>query len=143
MFVLRFVYIGILIGTIVLGVFIWNLYRYGWMWGESIDTGTIAYAKSVTMAFATIVVIQFFNVYNARSHNRSVLRLGFIKNPYIILSVIASFAILFAITEISVFKTYLKLASLTSTEWTLVFVSSSAILAVEEIRKAFVKINEQ
>lgn len=143
MFVLRFVYTGILIGAIVLGIFIWNLYRYGWMWGESIDTSTMAYTKSVTMAFAAIVVIQFFNVYNARSHNRSVFRLGFIKNPYILLSVIASAAILFAITEISVFKTYLKLTSLTSTEWVLIFISSSAILAVEEIRKTFVKISEQ
>jgi len=143
LFILRFAYIGIIIGTIVTGIFIWNLYRYGWMWGESIDTNTIAYMKSATMAFATLVAIQFFNAYNARSHNRSILRLGFFKNPYIILSVIASFAILFAVTEISIFKTYLKLTPLTSSEWTLVFISSAIILAVEEIRKTFIKIKEQ
>jgi potassium/sodium efflux P-type ATPase len=143
LFILRFVYIGIIIGAIVLGIFIWNLYRYGWMWGESIDINTVAYMKSATMAFAALVVIQFFNAYNARSHNRSVLRLGFFKNPYIILSLVASAAILFAITEISIFKTHLKLTHLTSNEWLMVFVSSAIILAIEEIRKTFIKIKEQ
>jgi P-type Ca2+ transporter type 2C len=139
-FASRFVFLGLFIGAIVLGVFTWNLYRYGWSFGDTIDTSTIAYIKSTTMAFATLVVIQLFNAYNARSNTRSILNANFFRNPYLIGAIIASFGILYAITSAPTLQTYLKTTSLTGTEWTIVFLSSSFIVMIEEIRKLFIKI---
>lgn len=136
-FVARFAYVGIFIGAIVLGVFIWNLYRYGWSFGDTIDTSTIAYIKSTTMAFATLVVIQLFNAYNARSSRCSILTLGFLRNPYIIGAIVISFGMLYTITESPTLQTYLSVTHLTGTEWAIIFVSSVSILFVEEIRKLF------
>jgi len=138
-FAIRFVYIGLFIGTIVLGIFIWNLYRYGWSFGDSIDTSTIAYIKSTTMAFAALVVIQLFNAYNARNENNSIFTLGFLRNPQIIGAIIISLGMLYAITEAPTLQSYLKTTSLTGTEWGIIFVSSASILLIEEIRKLFIK----
>jgi P-type Ca2+ transporter type 2C len=140
-FAARFTYIGIFIGAIVIGVFTWNLYRYGWSLGDSLNTDTIAYIKSTTMAFATLVVIQLFNAYNARSQNKSIFTVGLFKNPFLLIAIIASFGMLYAITELPLLQKYLSTTALDSTEWSIIFVSSFAILLIEEIRKFFIKIH--
>ena len=139
-FASRFTYIGIFIAAIVTGVFIWNLYRYGWSFGDTLDTKTIAYMKSTTMAFATLVVIQLFNAYNARSQNKSILSLGFFKNPFMIIAILLSGSLLYGITEIQLFQEYLKTTPLTGTEWAIILVSSSFILMIEETRKLLIRI---
>jgi potassium/sodium efflux P-type ATPase len=138
-FISRFAYIGALISIVVLGIFIWNLYRFGWTFGETIDTASTAYLKSTTMAFAALVTTQLFNAYNARSENSSITKLGFLRNPYIFGSILISLGIVFAITEIPLLQNYLKVTSLSAAEWGIIFISSSSILIIEEIRKFFFK----
>ncbi|MBT4365904.1 cation-transporting P-type ATPase, partial [Candidatus Peregrinibacteria bacterium] len=139
-FASRFAYIGVFIAAIVTGVFTWNLYRYGWSFGDTLDTNTVAYMKSTTMAFATLVVIQLFNAYNARSQNKSILSIGFFKNPFMIIAILISAGLLYGITEIPLFQNYLSTTSITGTEWAIILVSSSFILLIEETRKILFKI---
>lgn len=141
-FISRFLYMGTLIGLIVLGLYIWNLYRFGWSFGDTIEENSIAYLKSTTIAFATLVTIQLFNAYNSRSYNHSVVTLGFFKNPYIFLSILVSFGILYGIIEIPILSKYFKVIHLTALEWGIVFVTSSSVLVIEEIRKLFIKIKD-
>ncbi len=141
-FIGRVTYIGGIIGTIVLSVFIWNLYRYGWEFGEKIDTSSIAYIKSITMAFATLVSIQLFNAYNARSNNHSIFSVGILRNPYIIGSILISFSLLYIITELPILQKYLGVMHLTGTEWGIIFITGVSILAIEEIRKLIVKFKD-
>jgi len=142
-FAARFIYTGYFIGAIVICIFIWNLYRYGWSFGNTIDTDSIAYIKSTTMAFATLVVIQLFNAFNARSERSSVLKISILKNPQFIGAIIISFGILYAITEAPTLQSYLKTTSLTGIEWKIIFISASSILFIEEIRKMFKNFKEQ
>ena len=138
-FIARFAYIGSIIGAVVLGVFVWNLYRHGWMWGDSINTLEPAYIKSVTMAFATLVMIQLINAYNARSEHNSVFSRALFTNGYLFGAVLLSLTLLVASTEFPVTQAYLKITNLNSTEWLIVFLSSLMVLVAEELRKLFVR----
>ena len=141
-FIGRFTYIGITIGIIVIGVFTWNMYRYGWAFGDSIDKSSVAYIKSITMAFATLVTIQLFNAYNARSHNNSIFSLSIFRNPYILGSILISFAFLYTTTELPILQKYLGVMHLSGTEWGIVIITGLSILAIEEVRKLIVKFKD-
>jgi P-type Ca2+ transporter type 2C len=141
-FIARFTYIGLIIATIVSGVFIWNLYRFGWSWGDSLPTTEPAYIKSVTMAFATLVIIQLLNTFNARSLNRSIFNNQFFTNPPLYAAVVFSGGLLYMATEIPFLQTYLQTTSLNSQEWILIIVASLTIVVVEEFRKVLIKIHD-
>lgn len=141
-FVLRFIYIGTIIGSIVLAVFIWNLYRYGWAFGDTIDLASTAYIKSITMAFATLVSIQLFNAYNARSHNNSIFTLGVMRNPFMIGSIIVSFGMLYIFTELPILQKYLGTSHLSTIEWGIILITGTSIILIEEIRKLIVKFKD-
>lgn len=141
-FIIRIVYQGIAIGGIVLGVFVWNLYRYGWLAGEPLLETEPAYLKSVTMALATIVVIQFINAYNSRSVNKSIFTRSIFTNGNLFVAAIFSITMLYAITEIPLTQQYLGLTTLNSDEWSIVFVASLGLLLIEETRKIFIKFKE-
>jgi len=141
-FVTRFTYIGITIAAAVSGVFIWNLYRFGWLWGNSLSTVEPAYIKSATMAFATLVVIQLFNTFNARSLNRSIFTKQFFTNPPLYAAVVFSGGLLYLATEVPFLQTYLRTTSLNSQEWLIIIVASLSVVLVEEFRKVLIKVQE-
>lgn len=141
-FIGRIAYIGTIISIAVLGVFVWNLYRYGWAYGDTLDTTSVAYIKSTTMAFAMLVSIQLFNAYNARSHNNSILSVGILKNPFFTGSILASFLLLYIITELPILQKYLHIMHLSNTEWGIIILTGSSVIVIEEIRKLIVKFKD-
>ena len=99
--------------------------------GVSID-------KARTMAFAALALLQLFNAFNARSAVRSVFKLRFLSNPYVVIGVFVSLLLQVLITQWPFLQPAFHTVSLSQAEWGLVIVLSSAILVIEELRKAFV-----
>ncbi len=138
-FVLRYLYLGTIIGAIVMSVYIWTLYRYGWTWGETLGEESFTYLKGATMAFATLVIIQMVNVFNARSETNSIFKLGFFSNLWLVGAIIISVIITIMIAEIPLLQHYMGTTGLNLEDWSIIAGSSLLVLIVEETRKYFVR----
>ncbi len=136
-FIARFIYVGVFIGVLVTGLFVYQLYNYGWTWGTAIDESSLAYTKSVSSAFAVLVLIQMVNAFNARSANLSLFSIGIFKNIWLLGAIFVSILTLLFFVEIPFIQGLLETTHLTVKEWTMVIVTSLGILVIEEIRKLF------
>jgi Ca2+-transporting ATPase len=85
---------------------------------------------SRTLAFATIVMFQLFNVYNSRSDTVSLFKAR--GNKYLALAVLLSLGLLFAVLYLPVFQILFHTVPLAATDWiSVVLVSFSIVLAME------------
>ena len=139
-FVARYVYVGIFIGLIVTGLFLYQLYSYGWSWGDSLDRSSMAYLKSSTTAFAALVLIQMVNAFNARHPHKSVFSIGVLKNLWLLGAISISLLTLFVFVEVPFIQQFLHTTHLTLQEWILITIASFSILGVEEARKLYSKV---
>lgn len=142
-FIARYVYVGTFIGIIVTGLFLYQLYNYGWNWGESLDKGSMAYLKSSTTAFAVLVLIQMVNAFNARNEDQSVFTIGLFKNMWLFGAISISILTLLVFVEVPFIQQFLHTTSLTLDEWLMIVVASFGILIVEEVRKLFSRMNQR
>jgi magnesium-transporting ATPase (P-type) len=142
-FVARFLYVGIFIGIIVVGTYIWSLYSHGWQWGEDLDHSSYAYLKSSTLAFTILVLIQMVNAYNSRSERESVFKMGFFSNLYLLGAVLISIGVVYLLVEVPFFQQWIGTTQLEWHEWFIVIAGSFGILIVEEIRKAIVRLKKK
>jgi potassium/sodium efflux P-type ATPase len=136
-FTIRFVYLGLIMGSIVMAIFILTLYRYGWTWGQPLDNANLVYLKAATTAFALLVIIQMANAFNARSEINSIFKLGIFSNLYLLGAIFISLIFTAAMVEIPFFQHYLHTTHLNFYDWLIIISASLLVLAIEEIRKLF------
>lgn len=135
-FIKRFLFNGFAIGIIVSGVFLLNLLNGGWQWGETLAKDSAIYLESSSMAFALLVLIQMVNAYNARSEEKSIFKVGFFNNLYLMGAVMISMIIVVGVVEIPLLQKLLHTAHLSLSQWITVIIGAFGILIVEEGRKA-------
>ncbi len=87
-----------------------------------------------TMAFTTLVILQMYNVLNTKSEKTSLFRLGFFSNRYLILAIISSVLLQFAVIYTPL-STFFKTVPLTFVDWVVILLASSSVLIVGEIAK--------
>ncbi len=135
-FILDFLFIGIIIGISVLGVFLYALSINGWHWSDDLslfdkNNPHLLYAQ--TIAFATLVMIQLVNVFSARSETVSVFRTNPFSNKFLVIAVLSSIFIVLGIVYLLNFA--LDTKPLTLTDWMIIMVASFIPLVIIEIRK--------
>ncbi|MGB9587965.1 MAG: cation transporting ATPase C-terminal domain-containing protein, partial [Armatimonadota bacterium] len=91
-----------------------------------------------TLAFVVMVFFQVFNVFNVRSLNYSLFRIGVLSNPYVILGATSSTLAQIMAVNTNLFQQAFRIVPLTLAEWLLCMVIASSVFWVEEIRKAIV-----
>jgi Ca2+-transporting ATPase len=138
-FVERYLYLGLIMGALVMGTYIWTLYRYGWSWGQVITDDSQVHLKGSSVAFALLVIIQMVNAFNSRSEKNSIFKLGFFTNPFLLGAIAISILTTIAIVEIPFMQTYLHTTSLNFSDWSIILGASLIVLVVEEMRKIFVR----
>jgi len=110
-----------------LGYFIWRL-----------STGA-PFAVVQTETFTLLAVCQWFNVLNCESATHSVLRLGLLKNPWLlgglVLANLLQFAVVYSVPMNNLFHT----VPITLSYFFLIGVVASSVLWTEEIRKWFAR----
>ena len=95
------------------------------------------------MAFTVLVMLQMFNVMNTRSEKTSLFKLGVFSNRYLVLAIISSILLQFAIIYTPLSR-FLKTAPLSFFDWIIIILVSSSVLIVGEIVKyVYNKINKQ
>lgn len=92
-------------------------------------------AYSQTIVFTTLAMFQVFNALNCRSRSRSLFQMGFFKNPYLLIAIVASILLQIGAIYAPFMQNALGTAPLALRDWGMIFLVSSSILVVDEIRK--------
>jgi magnesium-transporting ATPase (P-type) len=108
---------------------------FAWRMSQGIDLEQVR-----TETFSILAMCQWFNVLNCQSATRSAMRLGLLKNPWLlgglVLSVLLQVAVLYTAPLNALFHTTpLPLQTLLQ-----LLVLASAVLWVEELRKLFMRL---
>lgn len=124
-FVKRMTFVGGVIGATSLAAYILGMRYY-------------SQETAMTLTYATLVIAQLFNAYNARSTTESAFMKPF-ENAYLVGAIILSSAIAIATIHIPFLQEYLKTTPLNGNQWALAIGLGSVTLFAEEIRKYIVR----
>lgn len=134
---------GLLIGGLTLLAFTIGLSERGSSLRESMNApeDVIVYAR--TMAFVVLATSQLFYSLTMRNESKSIFQVGFFKNKYLILSIIAGVVLQFGVISIPFFANAFKVHALPLNDWLIVFGLSLLPLIANEIIKIFMRMKER
>jgi len=115
---------GIFIGAITLIAFTLGIRNY------SLEIGQ-------TMAFATLSFSQLWQSLNSRSPRLSLIKLGILTNPYLILAILISGSLQLGVMLIPTFQQIFRVLPLNGYQWTVVILLSFSPIIYVEILKLF------
>ncbi len=121
------VFVGLIMAVGTLGVMDWALPG-----GLLPGGGSLRYAQ--TMGFTTLVCFQLFNVFNARSDERSALRQP-ISNPWLWLAVGVSLALQATVVYTPFLQEAFSTTALAPQDWLICVGVASSVLWLMELRK--------
>jgi magnesium-transporting ATPase (P-type) len=121
----RIVFVGIImmIGTLI-------LFRYQLVTGATED-------HARTMAFNTIVLFQFFHAWNSRSLDKSVFRVPFFSNPFLLISLVLSLGAQISVLTFDPLQYVFKTTQLSFQEWGLTALVALSVVIVVELDKSY------
>ena len=123
------IYQGLLQAALVLGV-------YGAAIAWPVHTGDAMHADALTMAFATLGLIQLFHAFNAKSVYQSILTVGPFRSKTFNWSIVVSFILLGVTIVVPGFNEIFHVTHLDAYQWAMVLVGSFAMIIIVEIVKA-------
>ncbi len=133
-FISHFVILGLLMGIIVVGMYLFDLTSNGWQWGQTLDRSSQLYLHASTMAFVTLVLIQVVNAFNARSAKQSIFKLK--QNYYLWGAATFSTLMVVCLVNVEWLREKIEIVSLSPKDWLIVILTSFSVMVFEEVRKA-------
>lgn len=124
------IYQGIFQTLLVLGIYGWAIFN------PEHATNAEIHADALTMAFATLGLIQLVHAYNVKSVYQSVFTVGLFKNKLFNWSIPLAFLILMATIVIPGFNQFFHVSHLSVSQWAVVVIGSFLMLVLVEIVKA-------
>ena len=103
-------------------------------------TGTLRYGQ--TMAFTTLVLFQLFNVFNARSDDRSAFE-GAFTNSWLWAAVGLSLLLHAAVLYVPVLQEAFSTTGLSASDWLICAAAASSVLWVRELSKLTTRMSER
>lgn len=97
----------------------------------------LAHADALTMAYATLGMIQLFHAFNVKSVHQSIFTVGFFKNKAFNWAVLASFILLAATIMIPGLNGLFHVSHLDLYQWGIVLAASFMLVVIVEIVKSF------
>ncbi|WP_265458371.1 cation-translocating P-type ATPase [Enterococcus sp. HY326] len=124
------IYQGILEGATVLFVY-WAAIQW------PVHTGYDAiHSDALTMAFATLGLMQLFHAFNVKSIHQSLFKVGPFRNKTFNWAILLSFALMMVIIVVPGLNDIFRVAHLDMYQWAIVLGASFAIIPIVEIVKA-------
>lgn len=90
-----------------------------------------------TLVFASMSILQLWNVFNMRSLNKSVWRIGWFKNFYINIGILASLVLMLAVMYVPFLQNTFSFVSLTFKDWLIIVPLTFSVIVGVEIYKYF------
>jgi len=132
-FIIHVLAIGISVGVIVLAIFFWKISSLGWSYSDPGNISGIAHSQGMTIAFTSLVIIQLFNAFNARSFSNSIWRLK--THWQLWAAVAASVVMVMLFVYLPWFNRLFRTTPLNEIDWLVIFAGGSLLLGGEELRK--------
>ena len=123
-------YQGVFQTMLVLGVYGWALIS------PEHSTRAEIHADALTMAFATLGLIQLLHGFNVKSVYQSIFKVGLFKNKTFNWSIPVAFVLLMATIIVPGFNKLFHVSHLSLTQWLAVMIGSLLIVVLVEIVKA-------
>lgn len=97
-------------------------------------------ALARTMTLVCMAMFQWFNAWNCRSNDKSLLTIGFLSNRWFVLAATLVLLLQMALVYAPFMQYIFKTVPLTLAQWKVVIMVTFPIVICDEIRKAFVRI---
>ncbi len=127
---------GIGFSIIYQGIFKGMLTLAAYIIGKSLYSEEIA----ITMAFATLGLIQLTHSLNVRSNTKSLFKLGVFSNPYLIGAIAVSALLQVVVIIVPFFNEIFRVQHLSLEQWGIVLAASLAIIPIVEVAKGLHKL---
>ena len=128
------IYQGIFQPVLVLGVYGWAL-----MFPEH-ATNRMVHEDALTMAFATLGLIQLVHAFNVKSVYQSIFTVGAFKNRTFNWAIPIAFLLLMITIVVPGFNDLFHVSHLSATQWLAVIIGSSLMVVLTEIVKAIQRV---
>jgi Ca2+-transporting ATPase len=120
---LRVVFMAILMGVGMFLVFNWAQQR-------------VSLQEARTVAFASIVIFEWFRAFNARSDEHTVFSLGVLRNRWLVIFVSVAVLLQIAVIYVPFLQIAFSTVPLGIDKWGIAVLAGGSLFAVDEIRKA-------
>lgn len=125
------IYQGLLEGLLTLGVYLWAV-------TFPVHSGDAAvHADALTMAYATLGLIQLFHAFNSKSIHGTIFTKQTLKNKFFNLAVLVSAVLLASTILIPGLNPVFHVSSLSWAQWGIVFLAGVLMIAIVETVKFF------
>jgi len=94
-------------------------------------------AKAWTISLTTLAIFQWFNVWNCRSENKSIFKMDWFSNKYLVGATFAVIILQIIAIYMPVMQKILRTVPLEFSEWLLIISVAASIIVAEELRKFF------
>ena len=111
----------------------------GWQSHQELSTSGALYREATTACLTAIVCMQAVNVHLCRSRRTSIISRRFFENPLITVGIVAEIALILAIDYTAPGHAIFGTASLGYEAWLVILPFATAMVALEEARKAFIR----
>jgi len=132
----RLIQIGLIMAVGAVIAFIISMKRGGWDFGDKIETDSLLYMRSTSVAYAVLAMTQMANLLQSRSETLSVFAVGLFKNMYAIGAIIISVGMLLAFMYVPFMQKYLHMSPIMWQDWIAVAIVACIVFIYEEMRKA-------
>lgn len=95
----------------------------------------LAHADALTMAYATLGLIQLFHAFNSKTIHESIFRVGLFKNKFFNWALLGSVILLIGTIVIPGFNNMFHVTELTASQWLVVVFAGFMIVVVSEVVK--------
>lgn len=95
----------------------------------------LAHADALTMAYATLGLIQLFHAFNSKTIHESIFRIGMVKNKFFNWALLGSAVLLIMTIVVPGFNEMFHVTELTASQWLVVVFGGFMIVVVTEVVK--------
>lgn len=128
---------GVGIGIIYQGIIEAALTLLVYNWAHTHYNEGIA----VTMAFATLGLLQITHAFNVRSNTKSLFKIGFFSNRYMLWASLISILMLVLVIIIPGLNDWFGVSHLNAQQWGIVCAAAIAIVVIVELVKLFIRVS--
>jgi len=134
-----YLFLGVLEAAAALAAFFWVLHGGGWQYGTKLPQHDALYLQATAATLSAIIVMQVVNVFICRSDRDSVFSGSLFDNRLMLGGVAAEIAMILLIDYTSWGNALFGTLPIAGEVWLLVIPMAFAMLALEELRKWWIR----
>jgi len=120
--IFRIGFMAVMMGVGVFTVFNWAQAR-------------MSIEEARTLAFCTMVTFEWFRAFNARSDERTVFKLGLLRNRWLVASITVAILLQLAVIYVPFLQTAFHTVPLSIDKWGIIILAGGSLFVIEETRK--------